>query len=74
MFQIKNPLETENMKSKPYARLGGGLMYAQIYTIPDLSFALGILSRFQSNLGLEHWVAGNKVIRYLQKTKSYMLM
>ena len=74
MFQIKNPLETENMKFKPYARLGGGLMYAQIYTRPDLSFALGILSRFQSNPGQEHWVAGKKVLRYLKKKKSYMLM
>ena len=62
------------MKSKPYARLVGSLMYAQVCTRPDLAFAVGMLSRFQSNPGPEHWVAGKKVLRYLKKTKSYMLV
>ena len=34
----KNVVEKENMLSKPYARLVGSLMYAQVYTRPDLSF------------------------------------
>lgn len=42
----KNAVEKENMESKPYARLVGSLMYAQICTGPYLSFAVGILSRF----------------------------
>lgn len=66
--------EKESMKSKPYARLVGSLMYAQVCTRPDLAFGVGMLSRFQSNPGYEHWVAGKKVLRYLQKTKDHMLV
>ena len=43
----KNEVEKVDMESKPYARLVGSLMYAQVCTRPDLSFAVGILSRFQ---------------------------
>ena len=67
-------LRDKNMELKPYARLVGSLMYAQVYTRLDLSFVVGILSRFQSNPRYEHWVAGKKVLRYLQRTKSHMLV
>ena len=64
----------DTMDSKPYARLVGSLMYAQVCTRPDLAFAVGIMSRFQSNPSHQHWVAGKKVLRYLQGTKSHMLV
>ncbi|PRQ35909.1 putative RNA-directed DNA polymerase [Rosa chinensis] len=70
----KNVLEAESMKNVPYARLVGSLMYAQICTRPDISFAVNMLSRFQSNAGHEHWIAGKKVLRYLKKTKDHMLV
>ena len=70
----KNELEKEDMKTKPYSRLVGSLMYAQVCTRPDLAYAVGMLARFQSNPGHEHWTAGKKVLRYLQKTKSYNLV
>ena len=40
---------------------------------PDISFAVVVLCRYQSNPGLEHWKAAKKVMRYLQGTKDYML-
>ena len=49
-------------------------MYAQVCTRPDLAFLVGILSRFQSNPTYEHWIASKKVLRYLQRTKSHMLV
>ena len=39
----------------------------------DISFAVGMLGRFKSNSGMEHWKAVEKVIRYLQGTKDDML-
>ena len=48
-------------------------MYAQTCTRPDISFAVGILGRYQSNPGLDHWKAAKKVLRYLQGTKDHML-
>ena len=48
-------------------------MYAQVYTRPDLAFVTGMLGRFQSNPGLDHWKAAKKVLRYMQGTKNFML-
>ena len=61
------------MDNIPYASLVGSLMYAQTYTRPDISFAVGMLGRYQSNPGLFHWRAAKKVLRYLQGTKDHML-
>ena len=61
------------MQAIPYASVVGSLMYAQICTRPDISFAVGMLGRYQSNPGLDNWKAAKKVLRYLQGTKEYML-
>ncbi|KAA0042410.1 retrotransposon protein, putative, Ty1-copia subclass [Cucumis melo var. makuwa] len=42
-------------------------------TRPDINFVVGMLGRYQSNPGMDHWKAANKVLRYLQETKDYML-
>jgi len=61
------------MENIPYASVVGSLMYAQTCTRPDISFAVGMLGRYQSNPGLEHWKATKEVLRYLQGTKNHML-
>ncbi|XP_050125357.1 secreted RxLR effector protein 161-like [Malus sylvestris] len=61
------------MESIPYASIVGSLMYAQTCTRPDISFAVGMLGRYQSNPRMDHWKAAKKVMRYLQGTKDYML-
>lgn len=40
-----------------YASAMGSLKYALVCTHLDLAFAMNILSRFQSNLGKNHWEA-----------------
>ncbi|XP_033512448.1 secreted RxLR effector protein 161-like [Nicotiana tabacum] len=62
------------MESIPYSSIVGSLIYAQTCTRPDISFAVGILGRYHSNLGINHWKAAKKVLRYLKGTKDYMLM
>ena len=49
-------------------------MHAQVCTRPDISFVVGMLGRYQSNPGLDHWRDAKKVLRCLQGTKDYMLM
>ena len=61
------------MKAIPYAAALGSMMYAQVCTRPDISFAMGLLGRYQSNPGMEHWKALKKVMRYLQGTKDFKL-
>jgi len=69
----QNEWERKQMERIPYASAVGSLMYAQTCTRPDISFVVGILGRYQSNPGMDHWKATKKVMRYLQGTKDYML-
>ena len=69
----KNELERKEMDSIPYASLVGSLMYAQVCTRPDIAFIVGMLGRYQSNPGKDHWKAAKRVLRYLQGTKDYRL-
>ncbi|KAL4340139.1 hypothetical protein GQ457_08G024220 [Hibiscus cannabinus] len=69
----KNEFEREQMKNIPYAYVVGSLMYAQVCTKPDIAFAVGMLGRYQSNPGIDHWRAAKKVLRYLKETKEYLL-
>ena len=69
----KNQYEIDQMKAVPYASAVGSLQYAQICMRPDLAFVTGLLGRFQSNPGTEHWKLVKKVLRYLQETKSLMM-
>ncbi|XP_074298256.1 uncharacterized protein LOC141629094 [Silene latifolia] len=69
----RNELERKEMEKIPYASVVGSLNYVQTCTRPDISFAVGMLGRYQSNPGMDHWKAANKVLRYLQGTKELML-
>ena len=62
------------MKTIPYASIVGSLMSAQICTRPDIAFIVGMLGRYQSNSGSDHWRVAKKVLRHLQRTKNYMLI
>ncbi|XP_074351699.1 secreted RxLR effector protein 161-like [Apium graveolens] len=66
-------MEREEMQKYPYASLVGSLMYAQVCTRPDISHAVGMLGRFQSDPGIAHWKAAKKVLRYLKGTENHML-
>ncbi|GJR57712.1 hypothetical protein Tco_1499874 [Tanacetum coccineum] len=69
----KNKLEQEEMRLKPYASVVGSLTHAQVCTCPDIAYITGMLGRYQSNPGKEHWKTAKKVLRYLQGTKNSML-
>ncbi|XP_070056557.1 secreted RxLR effector protein 161-like [Nicotiana tomentosiformis] len=60
-------------KDISYASIVGSLIYAQTCTRPDINFAVRMLDRYQSNPGMDHWKAANKVLHYLQGTEDYML-
>ena len=70
----KNDLEKDVMKTIPYASVVSSLMYAQICTRPDIAFIVNVLGKYLSNPRHDHWVAAKKVMRYLQRTKDFMLV
>ena len=61
------------MSRVPYASAVGSLIYAMVCTRPYIAHAVGVLSRFMSNPGKEHWIAVKQVFRYLHGTSDYGL-
>ena len=65
--------EKAEMKKIPYASAVGSLMYAMVCTRPDIAHAVGVVSRFLSNPGKEHWQAVKWILRYLNGTSRVCL-
>ena len=70
----QTPQEEEDMRRFPYALAVGSLMYAMLCTRPDICYAVGVVSRYQSNSGPAHWIAVKHILKYLRRTKDYMLV
>ena len=66
--------EREYMLQVPYSNAVGSLMYAMVCTRPDISHAVGIVSRYMHNPGKGHWQAVKWILRYIQKTMDVRLL
>ncbi|XP_040867759.1 secreted RxLR effector protein 161-like [Glycine max] len=69
----KGNLEIQEMQKIPYALVVGSLMYAQVRTRLDIAYIVGVLGRHLSNPGMDHWKTVKRVMRYMKRTKYYML-
>jgi hypothetical protein len=63
----QDPLDTAKF---PYSRLVGSLMYLAYGTRPDITQAVGILSKYMSKPQVAHWEAALSVVRYLAANSS----
>eukprot|EP00253_Pinus_taeda_P005437 PITA_05437 len=61
------------MSRVPYASAVGSLMYSMVCTRPNIAHVVGVLSRFMSKPGKEHWTIVKQVFRYLRGTSDYGL-
>ena len=48
-------------------------MYAMLCTWPDICFAVGLVSHYQSNPGPTHWQAVKRIMSYLRGTTDLTL-
>ena len=64
----------DRMSKIPYASTIGSIMYALLCTRPDVSYALSITSRYQSNPGESHWIVVKNILKYLRRTKDAFLL
>ena len=62
------------MKIIPYALVVDSLMYVVFCTRPDICYSVGIVSTYQSNPSKEHWTAVKHILKYLRRTRDYMLV
>ena len=53
------------MQKIPYTSAVVSLMYAQVRTRLDIAYIVGMLGRYLSNPGMDHWKAAKRVMRYL---------
>lgn len=73
---LSSPLSADEkayMASVPYLSAVGSLMYLAVGTCPDISYAVGVLSRFNSNPRPIHWKAVQWVFKYLRGTTDLAL-
>ena len=56
-----------------YSQLIGSLLYISNRTRPDISYAVGKLSRYTSNPSREYWTALERVFRYQMGIIRYCL-
>ncbi|XP_042489379.1 secreted RxLR effector protein 161-like [Macadamia integrifolia] len=70
----KTGMERSLMVDKPYALVIGSLMYAKVYTHPDIAFMINVLGRRQLDASKAHWTTTKKVMRYLQRIKDFKLV
>ena len=66
--------EQERMSKIPYASTIGSIMYVMLCTRPDVSYALSITSRYQSNPGESHWTVVKNILKYLRRSKDMFLV
>jgi hypothetical protein len=67
-----SPSKMEDMSIVPYQSAIGSLMYAMVFTRPVISQAVGVFSRYMSNLARVHWDVVKRVFRYLHGTLYYL--
>ena len=56
-----------------YALAIGSLMYAMVCTRPNITHAVGVVSKYMSHPSIEHWNAIKWILRYLRGTFSKCL-
>jgi hypothetical protein len=61
------------MKVIPYASAIGSIKYAMLCTKPVVYLALSLSRGYNSDLGIDHWIAVKIILRYLKRTKEMFL-
>ena len=69
----KTQEEEEDMSQVPYASAVGSLMYAMVYTRLNIAHAVGVLIRYMSKLGKDHWIDVKRVFIYFHGTTDYAI-
>ena len=62
------------MSKIPYASAIRSIMYTILCTRPDVSYALSITGRYQSDAGENHWTVVKNILKYLRRTKDTFLL
>jgi len=56
-----------------YSSTIGSLMYAMVFTRPNISHVVGFVSRYMNNPGKEHWEVVKWILEYLRGIATHAL-
>ncbi|XP_057502673.1 secreted RxLR effector protein 161-like [Actinidia eriantha] len=62
------------MRLVPYASVVGSLMYAMLCTRPNIYYVVSMVSKYQSNPESKPWIAVKHILKYLKRTRDYVLI
>ena len=62
------------MSKIPYAYAIGSIMYAMLCTRPDVSYALSMTRKYQSDPGESHWTTVKNILKYFRRSKDTFLI
>ena len=62
------------MRTVPYTMLIGSLNYVMLYTRPNIYFAMGMVCKYQLNPESLNLVGVKHILKYLKRTRDYMLI
>ena len=77
LSKTQSPTTAEDRKRMnviPYALAIGSIKYAMLCTRPDVSLAVSLVGKYQSNPGKENWTAVKNILKYLKRTKDMFLI
>ena len=77
LSQTQSPTTTEDrekMKVIPYASAISSITYAVLCTRHDVCLAISLAGRYQSNPGVDHWIAVKNILKYLKRTKDMFII
>ena len=69
----KTEKKRDHMSKVPYDSAIGSLMYAMVCTRPDIAHVVGVVSRFMSRPGKQHWETVKWILRYLKDSSDTCL-
>lgn len=71
---LASAVDREQISFVPYVSAVGSIMSAMLCTRPDVSLAISMVGRFQSNAGVDHWTTVKNILKYLKRTKEIFLV
>ena len=66
--------ERDRMSKIPYASAIGSIMYVMLCTRSDVSYALSMTSRYQSDPDESHWTTIKNILKYFRRSKDTFLI
>ena len=63
--------DVEYMSTVPYREVVGALLWCSLICRPDLSYAVNQVAKFNSNPGIAHWEAVQRILIYAYQNKDW---